>query len=76
MVSELGFEMFGFAKRRSPVCWMLFLESSRLFCSFSTSYEAKVLLTQKQKSKRPQQYLHRRKFWQGHRSTKEATGIS
>lgn len=51
MVSELGFEMFGFARRRSPVCWMLFLESSLLFCSFSTSYEAKGLSSQKQKKK-------------------------
>lgn len=76
MVSELGFEMFGFDRRRSPVCWILFLESSLLFCSFSTSYEEKALSSQKQKRKRPQQYLHKRKFWQGHGTSKEATGIS
>ena len=42
IVSELGFEMLGLASSRSAVCWMLFLESSRLFCSFSTSCEKTV----------------------------------
>lgn len=33
MVSELGLERVGLDRSRSAVCWMLFFESSLLFCS-------------------------------------------